>query len=85
MPESSLLALYSLSGTTADVVIPYIDLELADIQYTPFVDDGISDPIYVNFPLGAQIQSVLYVGFLQCDVNTSSVCVQSQGTVAPCT
>ena len=44
--------------------MPYIDLGVADIQHVPSQLDGLSAPIYVDFPFGGQIQSTLYVGFL---------------------
>jgi hypothetical protein len=42
--------------------MPYIDFGLTDTQYVPTADDGISAPIYVEFPLGGQIESTIYVG-----------------------
>ena len=62
--KSSLLPLYFLSVTTASVVMPYIDLGVANIQHVPPRDDGLSEPIYVDFPFGHQIQSTIYVRFL---------------------
>ena len=59
--ESSLLSPYFLSATTPSVVMPYIDLGVANIQHVPLRDDGISEPIYVGFPFGHQIQSTIYV------------------------
>ena len=45
-------------------VLPYVTLgetEGVTTQSVPVALDGVSLPIYVNFPFGAQIQSTVYV------------------------
>ena len=47
-----------------DIVIPYITLgttEGVTTQSVPSLDDGISAPIPVVFPLGNQTHSIVYV------------------------
>ena len=53
--------------------MPYYDLGLTDTQYVPSQDDGISAPIYVDFPFGGQIQPVIYVRNLH--YNNSVLCI----------
>ena len=68
--------IHSLSATDASTVMPYIDLGLTDTQYVPSQDDGISAPIYVDFPFGGQILPVIYV----CNIhyNTTALCIRLQ-------
>ena len=52
------------SDTLAETIIPYISLGETDgvtTESVPFVDDGLSPPIRVQFPLGSQYQSEIYV------------------------
>ena len=47
-----------------DTVLPYIILgetECVTTQSVPVALDGVSLPIYVDFPFGSQIQSTVYV------------------------
>ena len=59
-----IITLYYNSLIAMNVTVPYITLgetEGVITQSVPPLDDGVSLPIDVNFPFGAQIQSTVYV------------------------